>query len=232
MIENAGDYFSISERIKRAYAKGGARALVVGVWRGLRERLFNYHTSYWYLRELTKEFCSLTPQIKVDVDYDAIRKTLEWEETLLHKGAFNDEDYKEIGTAQANNHYIVNVSHQKRTIGFLKVGFGEVYFKEYADVVTIPQNMAFIYDTFVHSDYRGHGIAPYMINEVMKNLSQRGWVLVMCHIVPDNYASQKVYEKIGFQRVSHVWNVRCCGLSLFGPHPRRLMHTVSESSAK
>lgn len=230
MIDNARDYFAIKERIRRVYAKGGARALAVGVCRELRERLFSYHTSYWYTRDLNKEFSSLTPKSKVDVDYCAIRETLEWEESHLHKGTFNDDDYKEIEAAQEHNHYIVNLSHDKRTIGFLKVGFGEVYFKEYAKVVTIPHNIAFIYDTFVHKDYRGHGIAPYMVTEVMKSLCKKGLKLMMCHIVPGNTASQRAYGKMGFRRIRCVRNVRCCGLSLFNIHPARLLRSVSRSS--
>ena len=56
--------------------------------------------------------------------------------------------------------------------------------------------MAFIYDTFVTEQLRGKSIAPFIINEVMKSLTQKGVRFIACHIIPANQASQKTYRKI------------------------------------
>ena len=87
----------------------------------------------------------------------------------------------------------------------------------------IPQNPVFIYDTFVSEDYRGLGIAPYMINEVMRNLSKQGLEFVVCHIVPTNVASQNAYSKVGFNRIKYICHLRLFGLRLFNCDPEKLM---------
>ncbi|MHA1970013.1 MAG: GNAT family N-acetyltransferase, partial [Candidatus Hodarchaeales archaeon] len=99
---------------------------------------------------------------------------------------------------------------------------------EYVRVVKIPQNIAFIYDTYVHEDYRGNGIAPFVLTDVMEILSKKELKTIMCHIVPKNIASQKTYNKVGFHRIQCVHNIRCCGLSLFNVHPGKLMEKVSK----
>lgn len=227
MPDEIGEHQRIGNKIKRAYKGGGILRIAVNIYKTLKRYLLRFHTSYWYIRKLNEEFKEIGPNIKVSINYNAMQETFDWERDHVRGGMFYSEAYKEVNAALENNHDIVNVSHNDKIIGFLKVGLSKVYIKEYIKVLEIPQNTAFIYNTFICEDYRGLGIATYMVNEVMKKLSKNGLKFIMCFIVPDNLASQRAYAKIGFKRINYIWHLRLFGLRLFNLSPEKLMYDAT-----
>ncbi len=223
MSDKFDEHQKIRNKIKRALKEGGLSRVVVNIYKTLKRDLFRFHSSYWYIGELNEEFRKIEPNIKVCVNYNSIEETFNWERDNLRDGAFYSEQFKEINAARENNHNIVNVSHNGNIIGFLKVGFRKIYIKEYIKIMDIPKNTAFIYDTFISEDYRGLGIAPYTVNEVMRKLSRNGLKFIMCFIVPDNLASQKMYTRIGFKRTQYIWHLRIFGLRIFNLSPKKVM---------
>jgi ribosomal protein S18 acetylase RimI-like enzyme len=218
---------NLKEKIIQAYRTGGFITLFYRAFRKIRKILFKFHTSYWYIRDLRKPLNNIEPSLKVDIKFNSMSDTLEWEKVNLHSGVFYAEDIKEINVAQKNKHYFVNVSHNHKIIGFLKVGLREIYFKEYMANIPIPQHIAFIYDTYIHPNYRGMGIAPYMINAAMKQLSTNGLKFMMCHIKPLNLASQSTYAKVGFEKINFIWHLRLFGLRIFNLPPQKLIQRYS-----
>ena len=216
-------YENINDKIKYAYKSGGFGRLFYRALNVARRKLFKFHTSYWYIRDLSESIENLVPKIKVNITYNAIEDTLNWERSTLHDGNFTLEDNEEIRVAHENNHNYIHVSHEGEIMGFLKVGFDKVYVKEYTKNIFIPDNTAFIYDTFISKKYRGMSIAPYLINEVMKNLSEKGEEFIVCHIMPSNLASQKTYAKIGFKRIKLIWHLRLFGLRVFNCSPEKML---------
>ncbi|MFH1776273.1 MAG: GNAT family N-acetyltransferase [Candidatus Omnitrophota bacterium] len=214
---------NIKEKIVRAYKTGGLGVLLYRVFKKTRKVLFGWHTSYWYVRKLSESSVEIIPNITVDINYHSIEETLKWEKDNLHNGIFYCEETKEIRTARQNNHYFLNVTHNNKIIGFLKIALHKTYFKEYLMNISVPPNLVFIYDTFIHPDYRGKKIALYMINESMKMLKAQGRAFIMCHIVPSNHVSQKIYTKIGFRKIGCIFYLRFLGIKIFNFHPERLM---------
>lgn len=223
-------YANFKEKIKRAYKTGGLTTVFNRGFKKISISLFKFHKSYWYARKLIEPFENIASSITVNINDNSREETLEWEKINLRTGNFCSEDYKEINIAKKNNHHFVNIKHCNEIIGFLKVGFREVYFKEYIKKMNIPHNAAFIYDTFIHQNYRGRGIAPYMINEVMKRLAKNKLEFIVCHITPTNLASQKTYAKIGFKRIRFIWHLRLFGFKIFNFSPERLMMEFSQKA--
>lgn len=227
MIGKTDEYQRTTNKTKRAFERGGFTGLARKIYEKLLGDHFKLHTSYWYIKELNGEHINITPKFKVDVNYNAMQETLDWERDNLHDGKFYTEEFKEISAAQKYSHYMVRLSHDNEIIGFLKVGFRKVYIKEYKKIMVLPQNTVFIYDTFICENYRGFGMAPYMVSEVMKNLTEKGIEYVMCLIVPGNLASQNAYGKIGFKRIKYIWHLRLYGLRVFNINPEKLIYRSS-----
>lgn len=204
----------IKNKIASAYQSGGLSTLFLRAVRVAWRVLFTFHVSSWYRRDLNEPFQQIDPAVAVDLNFNAIEAVLDWEKNLK-QNTFTLLDHKENNVAYENRHnYIaVNLGHQ--IIGYLKIGFNRIFFKEYTKEVGFSKKTAFIYDTYVSENTRGQGIAPYMINEAMKKLHQEGFDYLGCHIVPSNTASQRAYQKIGFKKVRSVWHLRLFGIKLF-----------------
>jgi ribosomal protein S18 acetylase RimI-like enzyme len=217
------NYENAYEKIERAFKTGGIGTLILRALNLTLRILFRFHRSHWYIRNLAEPIENVAPKVKVSIKYNSIEETLDWEKNCLREGIFTLEDNNEIEVAYKYNHKYFQANYNREIIGFLKVGFIKVYFKEYLKSILIPHNGAFIYDTFVSQNYRGMGVASYMISEVMKKLSKERFQFISCHILPDNYASKKAYGKLGFREIKFVWYFRFFGLRLFSCSPEKLL---------
>jgi ribosomal protein S18 acetylase RimI-like enzyme len=111
---------------------------------------------------------------------------------------------KESEIGQREQHVFPTVQDKGHIIGYIKVGVNRVYVHDFDEIIELPRNTAMIYDTLILPEYRGHGIASFMITETVRLLRQRGFDNLWCHIPPWNIPSIRAYSRAGFRRVAHV----------------------------
>ncbi len=218
---------NIIEKIQRAYQEGGLTTLFLRGWRKTKRRLFKFHASYWYVRKLQDLDEQVIPKIKVQVELGSLVETIKWEEKNVHNGTLFSEDYKEIKTAEENDHYFFNVKYDNKIIGFLKVAVRGVYIKDYMSIIKIPNRKAFIYDTYIRETYRGMEIGPYLLQEASKELLKMGIDYLFCHIKPDNSASQRAYQKVQFKKIGFIIHIRFLGLNFYNTLPEKLVKNTN-----
>lgn len=172
--------------------------------------IFTTNCAIWFEKNLLENFEDFNAKIPVEIDLDSTGETIEW----LKKLNLNWLVYpKEIATALKYNHCWASVNSNGQIIGCIKIGFGNVYIADFNKVFTLPDKMAFIYDTYVLSNLRGKDVAKFLISQAIKFLKNKGYSKVGCHIPPWNKASIRAYEKIGFKKVSYIRNFNFFGIS-------------------
>jgi ribosomal protein S18 acetylase RimI-like enzyme len=211
-----------SSKVKAAYRTGGVSLLLMRTRRKILSS-FQTNNACWFVRDLSYPILEIQPRIPVEVDWN-LYKTLEWLRTQTVDVSISGYSYepREIDTAIKENHYFLNIRYQGDIIGYVKVGHGRVYIMDFGMDINFPKGTAFIYDTYVIPDFRGLGIAPFMITNVMHFLKQNGYQRVMCHIPTWNLASTKAYSKCFFKRTKRIWYFRVFGKKLFSTRPEIL----------
>ena len=110
----------------------------------------------------------------------------------------------EIELKQRENHFYPFVRVGDDIIGYIKIGQNQVYVLDFDETLTLPSNSAMIYDTFVLPEYRKHGVASFLLMEIIDFLRKEGFQKVWCHIPSWNKPSINTYVKAGFRKVDHV----------------------------
>ena len=103
------------------------------------------------------------------------------------------------------------------------VGLSRAYVTDFQRSIDIPPHTAFIYDTFVHPDFRGRGLAAWAITQTREFLQQRDVRFLWCHIPGWNRPSIRSFGKCGFKKVAHVRHIRLLSTRWFTRNPDRLM---------
>ena len=85
------------------------------------------------------------------MDFTDFIVTLNWIEKQNVSWMLNK---KELNIALDGDHYWLNIKHKDLIIGYLKVGFGNVYINDYKRVIKFTDNVAHIYDTFILPGFR------------------------------------------------------------------------------
>ncbi len=72
-------------------------------------------------------------------------------------------------------------------------------------------------DIWTHPNYRGKGIAKYILNEVVNKFKNKKiGIWYICQI--DNHSSIKIAESIGFEMISNAKKIRFLGLNITGKY--------------
>ncbi len=211
-------------KIRKAYESEGIPLLLVRIFRRIRYAVFQTNNALWFSRNLSYPILEIQPRVPLEVDWDFSR-TLEWLRTRTPSDIpwlFSHKGKKETKIGIKRRHYFVNAKHQGNIIGYVKIGYGEVYIMDFDMSVYFPRGTALIYDTYIVPDFRGLGVAPFLITDVMRSLKERGYQRVLCHIRTENLASISAYTKCSFEELKHVWYFRLFGKKWFSTHPETL----------
>jgi ribosomal protein S18 acetylase RimI-like enzyme len=207
-----------SSKLRRAYESGGALLVVTRVLEKARRALLRTSHAIWFSRDLSDPIVEIAPKVDVEIDW-ASEDTIDW---LRQQPIFSDDDERELAVAAAQGHFLPSVRHDGEIIGFIKVGRGEVYVYDFDARLRFPDRTAFIYDTYTSPDYRGQNVAPFLVNEVVRSLGERGFERLMCHIPTWNTASIRLYTKCGFHEVKRIRFLSVLGWKLFSTRPEAL----------
>jgi len=184
--------------------------------RKLLHLAFETSNAFWFERDLKVEFPRIEPRVPVFVDTTANAETLDWIRTRGEPWMYNAE---EIETGMREGHHFVNVRHDREIIGYAKVAVRRVYINDYLRVVALPDDYAFIYDTYVAPDYRGLKIASFLVLSIMRLFESLGKRRLGCHIPPWNVASINTYVSLGFKKTKYIRFMRIAGCGIFTADP-------------
>lgn len=177
--------------------------------------VFITNSAIWFERDLL-DIAELEAKIPVEINMACGSETIEWLKNREETWLFNP---REIEVGLKNNHYFPTVRYKGNIIGCAKVGMSRVYIADFERIINFPADMIFIYDTFVLPEYRGRGIAPYLISEIMKFAAAKGFRRIRCHIPDWNKASINAYTKIGFKKIKNIRCMRIMGSSILTSNP-------------
>jgi len=207
-----------SSKVKKAYKSGGVSLLLKRSFRKTSQTIFRTNNAYWYAKDLTLPIPDIEPKIPAEIDWD-FSNTVEWIKTNT---VFSYAEEREIETAIKQNHYYPNVRYQGNIIGYIKVGYGEVYVMDFDKIVRFQNGTAYIYDVLTLPDFRGQGIAPFLVTEVMRFLKQRGYKRLLCHIPEWNTASASSFTKCSFERIKRIRYCKILGMECFSTRPENI----------
>lgn len=173
--------------------------------------IFTTNNAIWFEKDLTEELVDFQLKPPIEVDLNSISKTIEWLKNQNQSWVVHP---REIAAAIEFHHFWPSIRINGKIIGCIKIGFGNVFIVDYNRIIKFPEKMAFIYDTYVLEEQRKKGIAKYLITQSIKFLKVKGYTKVRCHIPPWNKASIRVYEKIGFKKISYIMYLRIFGVSI------------------
>ena len=210
-------------RVKTAYADHGLLGLFPAALARLGRLIYETNHACWFQRDLNETIAEAPPAIPVSFQHNNPHATIKWMRTLQKPSIV---DPAELAVAQAEGHYLVNVRHSGRIIGYVKVGFGRVYIQDFQGVAIFRPNEAFIYDTFVLPEFRRQGIASAAIEFCMRLLQRNGFTRLYCHIPTWNVASIKAYNRSGFQPLRSLRYRRIFGMGLL---PENDIFTMEKS---
>ena len=173
--------------------------------------IFTTNNAIWFEKDLNEELKDFQLRSPIEINLNSTNKTIEWLKNQNQSWVVHP---KEIATALKYHHYWPYVCINGKIIGCIKIGFGNVFIVDYNKLIKFPEKIAFIYDTYLLEEYRGKGMAKYLITQSIKFLKLKGFTKVSCHIPPWNKASIRVYEKIGFRKISYIRYLRIFGVSI------------------
>jgi ribosomal protein S18 acetylase RimI-like enzyme len=124
----------------------------------------------------------------------------------------------ELTAAARSRHLFAVLTVHDAIVGYIKLGVGGTYIHDFDGIVEVPAGHGLIYDTFVLPEFRGKGLAAFVLSETLRQARVRGLAQVWCHIEAWNAASLALYRHAGFAPVDRIRFSRVLGLPLFVHH--------------
>src|SRR3989338_2043101 len=128
------------------YQREGAFAVLNRGVKKIIRPVFEANSAIWFERDLLQPLPKIICNIPLKLNLKARQETIEWLKQSRESWLFNQ---REIEVGLHYQHYFPHVSYQGQIIGCLKVGTSYVYIHDYQRILPLPQQFAFIYDTYV-----------------------------------------------------------------------------------
>lgn len=209
----------ILEKASKIYEQHGLFGLLLKVFRKLCIAIFETNSATWYVRPLSSNDIHIEPKIPLTLHLASFNETLNWIRRQDASWMVNDA---EIEVAKKMGHHWANIKHNGTIIGYVKLGFDNIFIADYKKIITFPPYVACIYDTFVLSEFRHRKVASYLINEACNFLKGNGFAKVLCHIPDWNTASIKAYTSVGFKKIRMIRWLKILGLKIITTNPALL----------
>ena len=191
------------------------------------EAAFQTNSAEWYCVDLTSDSAIPAGEAVAEVDFGDLEEVIRWlgELRSTFRWVWVEQELK---AARDNSHVYGLLRVGRDRAGYIKIGLGHAYVADFEQCLRIPPASAFIYDTFVHPDHRGRGLALFMVGRALAALRARGIRRVWCHIPAWNHPSINVYMKSGFGKAAHIRHVRLFGRGFRSCSPEKLMQRRDE----
>ena len=223
----SGEYTVLREALGRI-RNDGVFTLGAKIARRLGNVVLRTNSADWYYTDLSQaaDYCTVSRQEAV-VDFNATKEVIAWLRQI--RGEFPWAwVQEELDIAREYNHVFARLRMGEEAVGYVKIGLTRSYVTDFARCIAVPEASAYIYDTFVHPERRGRGLATFLLLQTQDFLRRQNTRFVWSHIPRWNHASIGAYRRAGFAEVKHVRYVRFMGLRLFSHHPERLMRCAED----
>lgn len=188
----------------------------------ISESVFATNAADWYCADVSAEFHRVSRPTGATIDFDDREGLLAWLAELQPSFPWVWDEH-EVADARVCGHALPLMRINGDRAGFIMVGLSRAYVTDFQRSIDIPAQTAFIYDTFVHPNFRGRGLAAWAITQTIDFLRHRDMRFLWCHIPVWNRASIRSFEKCGFTKVAHVRYLRLLGTRWLTRNPERLM---------
>lgn len=209
----------LQNKILKTYREDGVREVIKRVFNKGVSLIFETNSAIWYEKVLNHSSNEIKPAIPLSVDFTDFIVTLNWIKNQDVSWMLNK---KELNIALYEEHYWLNIKHKGLIIGYIKVGLGNVYINDYKGVIKYPDDVAYIYDSFILPEFRNKRAASYFIYETCNFIRKKGFKRIICHIPQWNIPSIRAYSHVGFKKKKSIRWVKIVGFKILTFNPANL----------
>jgi ribosomal protein S18 acetylase RimI-like enzyme len=210
----------IYSKVRLSYVQGGITQVIRRIIKKITYFFYHSNNAFWYRLDLRSEFVEFHNNVNAYVEFNNFNQTVQY---IKEYGYYYPS---EIKTGVIEGHIYPSIKIRNSIIGYSKIGFSKVYIEDFKRTYQFPENVAYIYDSYIAPEWRGKKFGAFLIYQVCIYLRQRGCISVWAHIPPWNKASLATFEKIGFKRqklISYYW---VGGLFWTTKNPIKLVYLV------
>ena len=93
-------------------------------------------------------------------------------------------------------------------MGYAKIGVNELYIKNFDNVFSLKDNVAFVYALYTNPKYRNQKFGSFLVCETMNFLNNEGVHKLACHIRSSNIPSISLFKRLGFKPTGSLWQFK------------------------
>ena len=184
------------------YKRGGISYL----FRCTIDRVFETNAAWWFIRDLSEPIQLHSVTLPIDITSERFNDVFLYMKRKAYIAG------PEIKIAKEMGHWFFGLIENGNVKGFCKCGFTNVYVNDFQKIITLPKNLAFIYEYEIDESLRGKGIGYYFISSILHKICNFGYEYALCHIPRWNIGSCRVVEKCGFKRHYFIRYIRLMGI--------------------
>ncbi len=207
----------------------GLASFCVRSLRRLQKAAVATNAAGWYRADLTYPLVPLEDLPETHVRFDATENVMAWLAELSRSYGWVYVE-AELATARKWGHVYGLLEIDGHYAGYVKIGFSHVYIGDFDRAIAIPQDTAFIYDTFIHPEYRRRGLGRHLIGESLRYLHRQKKQSVWCHIPDWNTASIRAFGGNNFKKMGHIRYLRIARWGFTSRNPETMLFRSSSSS--
>ena len=213
-------YYKSKEIVKK---EGFSTLIKKGIYK-IKILIYATNKAIWFYRFLNNTI----PQINIPNIKIVIASQSEFEAWLQqHQTKFPWIYVEQEVLATRNDPKIAFVAKvNDKIIGYLKVAVKNAYILDYDTHIKLPNDTAFIQDTFVLPEFRRRGIAKCIISKVIIYLKRHGYSKIFCHIPQWNIASIHTYTSLGFKPCGNIRFLRIFKWKIYTKNPEKLIKAI------
>jgi ribosomal protein S18 acetylase RimI-like enzyme len=212
------------ENCERIWLTEGLGALCRRAAAKVSQFLWQSNSADWYCVGLPSEPPGLAqrPAENLEISLDCTEAAIEWMRLLKQQFGFAYVE-EEVAAARQHGHVYALARLDGQRAGYIKLGLEKAYVGDLGRKMLLPADAGFVYDTFVHPDYRGRHLAPHLVAKAMECAALRGCRSLWCHIPRWNIQSIRSFARCGFQRRGYIVNFRLVRWRFSTRSPEKLM---------
>lgn len=221
-MRNSFSYYY--HRSKKVAKEQGLVSLLKKGFYKIKLSVYTTNKAIWFCK-----FLGETPlQMNISNVKVIIASESEFEKWLQqHKTVFSWIYVEQEVLATLNDPKIPFVAKiNNKIVGYLKVAIRNAYVLDYDAHIRLPNDVAFVQDTFVLPEFRGRGIAKSVISKAMIYLKKQGYSKIFCHIPQWNIVSIRTYTSLGFKPYGNIRFLRILKWRAYTRKPERLIKEV------
>jgi len=188
--------------------------------RAAGRRLFDRHRSIWFERPLDDTIEVIRPRFDGRMDFDHPERALDF---IREKNIPGTNDPLEIESMTERGHIFAGVMDGDDIIGFIKIGWDNVYVLDYETDIRVNAGDFFVIDIYIDPAMRGRGAGPFLVSASSLEMKRRGFARGVMHVRTDKTPMLRTCARTGYREIGRVDYRRILGRRVFRPHPAMII---------